>query len=146
MKVVFHEDFYQVYASDPAAEAGRMEAIVAVLEPHVEFVTAEPATEEQIAAVHTAAHIERVRQMGLYDIAALAAGGAVQAAAIGLTEPCFALIRPPGHHASAGSPRGGGTTNQPRQGARSSSCWSSAPSWRSRSPTSWGGRHEALSP
>jgi acetoin utilization deacetylase AcuC-like enzyme len=103
MKVVFHEDFYQVYTSDPAAEAGRMEAIVAVLEPHVEFVTAEPASEEQIAAVHTAAHIERVRQMGLYDIAALAAGGAVQAAAIGLTEPCFALIRPPGHHASAGS-------------------------------------------
>ena len=103
MKVVFHEDFYQVYTSDPAAEAGRMEAIVAVLEPHVEFVTAEPASEKQIAAVHTAAHIERVRQMGLYDIAALAAGGAVQAAAIGLTEPCFALIRPPGHHASAGS-------------------------------------------
>jgi acetoin utilization deacetylase AcuC-like enzyme len=40
---------------------------------------------------------------GVYEIAALAAGGAIQAATIGLTEPCFALIRPPGHHASAGN-------------------------------------------
>jgi acetoin utilization deacetylase AcuC-like enzyme len=103
MKVVFHEEFYQVYTSDPAAEPGRMEAIVAEIEPHVEFVLAEPATEAQLAAVHTAEHIERVRHFGLYEIAGLAAGGAVQAAAIGLSEPCFALIRPPGHHASAGS-------------------------------------------
>ena len=29
MKVVFDNLFYTVYASDPAAEAGRMEAIVA---------------------------------------------------------------------------------------------------------------------
>ena len=103
MKVVFHEAFYQVYTSDPAAEPGRLEAIVAEIEAHVEFVAAEPADEAQIAAVHTAAHIAQVRQSGLYDIAALAAGGAAQAAAIGLSEPCFALIRPPGHHASAGS-------------------------------------------
>jgi acetoin utilization deacetylase AcuC-like enzyme len=80
-----------------------MEAIIAVIEPHVELLKAQPAEEAQIAAVHTAGHIERIRSCGLYDIAALAAGGAVQAAAIGLTEPCFAAIRPPGHHASAGS-------------------------------------------
>ncbi len=47
--------------------------------------------------------MERVRREGVYDIAALAAGGAIQTAAIGLTEPCFGLIRPPGHHASAAS-------------------------------------------
>ncbi|MCU0586072.1 MAG: histone deacetylase family protein [Desulfobacterales bacterium] len=103
MKVVFHEDFYQVYTSDPAAEPGRMEAIVAAIKEQAEFIGAEPAEEAHIAAVHTSEHIDRVRRMGLYDIAALAAGGAVQAAAIGLSEPCFALIRPPGHHASAGS-------------------------------------------
>jgi acetoin utilization deacetylase AcuC-like enzyme len=103
MKVVFHEDFYRVYTDDPAAASGRMEAIIQVIEPHVEVITAQPALEAEIAAVHTDAHIERVQQMGLYDIAALSAGGAIQAAAIGLTEPCFAAIRPPGHHASAGS-------------------------------------------
>jgi acetoin utilization deacetylase AcuC-like enzyme len=103
MKVVFHEDFYRVYSSDPAAEAGRMESIVGAIEPHVEFVTAQPAPHHDITAVHTTRHIQYVERQGLYDIAALAAGGAIQSARIGLSEPCFGLIRPPGHHASADS-------------------------------------------
>jgi acetoin utilization deacetylase AcuC-like enzyme len=103
MKVIFHEDFYRVYTSDPAAAAGRMEAIVEEIEPRAEYISAEPATEEQIALAHDTRHIESVRNSGLYDMAALAAGGAIQAATIGLTEPCFGLIRPPGHHASADS-------------------------------------------
>jgi acetoin utilization deacetylase AcuC-like enzyme len=103
MKVVFHEDFYQIYTNDPAAAAQRMEAVVETIEPQVEFVTAAPAVRQHIAAVHTGMHIQHVENQGLYEIAALAAGGAVQAAQIGLAEPCFALIRPPGHHASAAS-------------------------------------------
>ncbi len=103
MKVIFHEDFYQVYVSDPAAAAGRMEAVVDVIKDHVEFVAAEPASEADIAAIHSQSQIESVQQRGLYHISSLAAGGAVQAARIGLTEPCFALIRPPGHHASSDS-------------------------------------------
>jgi acetoin utilization deacetylase AcuC-like enzyme len=103
MKVVFREEFYQNYTWDPAAAAGRMEAIVETLEPHVEFVQAEPALRQHLAAVHTEMHIRHVENQGLYEIAALAAGGAIQAAKIGLSEPCFALIRPPGHHASAAS-------------------------------------------
>jgi acetoin utilization deacetylase AcuC-like enzyme len=101
MKVVFHEDFFQVYASDPAAAHGRMEAVVEVVTPVADFVTAEPASEADIAHIHTYTHIERVKQMGVYDVAALAAGGAIQAATLGLKEPCFGLIRPPGHHASS---------------------------------------------
>lgn len=103
MKVVFHNDFFDVYCDDPAAAAGRMEAIVAAIEPYVEFVQARPATEAEIAAVHTPGHIERIRRIGLYDIAALAAGGAIQAATLGLEDACFGALRPPGHHASAGS-------------------------------------------
>lgn len=100
MKVVFHEDFYHVYTDDPAAASGRMEAIFETIEPHVEFVQAEPAFRQHIAAVHTEMHIQHVEKQGLYEIAALAAGGAIQAAQIGLSEPCFGMIRPPGHHAS----------------------------------------------
>jgi len=103
MKVIFHDDFYQVYTSDPAAAAGRMEAVVDVISSRAEFVEAKSASEDQIALAHVSSQIESVRNMGLYNIATLAAGGAIQAATIGLTEPCFGLIRPPGHHASAGS-------------------------------------------
>lgn len=103
MKVVFHEAFYELYAAEPAAEEGRMEAIVKVIQPYVDFVTAEAASEDQIAAAHTKTHIDHVRDNGLYPIASLAAGGAIQTAWIGLHEPAFGLIRPPGHHASRGS-------------------------------------------
>jgi acetoin utilization deacetylase AcuC-like enzyme len=101
MKVFFDEAFYRVYAADPAAAAGRMEAIVAALEGEVDFAPIRPAAEPDIRRVHSQSHMERVRTEGVYTIAALAAGGAIQAAAAGLEAPAFALVRPPGHHASA---------------------------------------------
>jgi acetoin utilization deacetylase AcuC-like enzyme len=103
MKVIFHEDFYKVYTSDPAAEDGRIEAVMEVISNKVDLVMAQKATLDDLEAVHTPAHIERVRNMGLHEMASLAAGGAIQAAEIGMKEPCFALIRPPGHHASSDS-------------------------------------------
>lgn len=103
MKVVFHPDYLKVYTNDPAAVAGRLEAVMEVIEPHVEILEPEPASEEDIRAAHSEEHIDYVRRWGLYDVAALAAGGAVLAAEVGLREPCFGLIRPPGHHASASS-------------------------------------------
>ena len=101
MKIIFHHDFYRVYTSDPAAAPERMQSIVTIISGHYEFMEATPAKEDDIAAVHTSSHIDDVKRLGLYDISALAAGGATQAAFMGLKDPCFALIRPPGHHASA---------------------------------------------
>lgn len=103
MKVYFHTDFYEEYTSDPAAESGRMEAIVTELEGSAEFISCLPASESQILAAHSKSHINQVWREGLYEIAALAAGGAVQAAEASLEEPAFGLIRPPGHHASGNS-------------------------------------------
>jgi acetoin utilization deacetylase AcuC-like enzyme len=103
MKVYFHNDFCSVYTGDPAAAAGRMEAIVETLAPHVQICMCSPASEADLLAAHPQSHIERIRRQGLYEIAALSAGGAIQAAETGMAEPAFALIRPPGHHASAGS-------------------------------------------
>ncbi len=103
MKIVFHPKFYTVYTSDPAAAAGRMEAIVEELRDY-EFVEPEPASEEDILLVHTREHLEYVRSEGIvYELALLAAGGAIRAAKISKDEPAFAAIRPPGHHASPDS-------------------------------------------
>jgi acetoin utilization deacetylase AcuC-like enzyme len=103
MKVVYHEDYNEVYSSDPASAAGRIQAVEMALRGKVTFVTPVAATKEDILKVHTPEHVKSVEHEGVYEIAALAAGGAIKAAQIGLTEPCFAVIRPPGHHASAGS-------------------------------------------
>jgi acetoin utilization deacetylase AcuC-like enzyme len=100
MKVIFHKRFHGVYASEPAAAQGRMEAVTKCLGNRFDMIEAVAANPEDIEAVHSATHIECIHRIGLYGISALAAGGAVQAAEIGMSEPAFALIRPPGHHAS----------------------------------------------
>jgi acetoin utilization deacetylase AcuC-like enzyme len=100
MKVVFSEAFYPCYVEDPAALEGRMESIVGVIRDKVTFIDADYASEKDILAVHSPDHVERVKRRGLYEIASLAAGGAIQTGMIGLDEPSFGLIRPPGHHAS----------------------------------------------
>ncbi len=103
MKIVFHPKFYTVYASDPAAESGRMEAIVEELKDF-DFVEPEPARKEDILLVHTPEHYEYVRSEALvYEVAVLAVGGAILASEIAFEEPSFAAIRPPGHHASPDS-------------------------------------------
>jgi acetoin utilization deacetylase AcuC-like enzyme len=100
MKVVFSEAFYPCYVEDAAAVEGRMESIVGVIRDKVMFIEADSASENDILAVHSLEHVERVKRIGLYEIASLAAGGAIQTAMISLGEPAFGLIRPPGHHAS----------------------------------------------
>ncbi len=103
MKIVFHPEFYKVYTSDPAAEAGRMEAIVQELKDY-EFVQPEKATKEDVLLVHTKAHYEFVKSdEEVFEVAMLAVGGAILASKIAFVEPAFALIRPPGHHASPDS-------------------------------------------
>ncbi len=103
MTVYFNEACYAVYSSDPAASDGRMQSIVTALSPHADMCSFEPANHADLLAVHPQGHMDSIRSQGLFGIAALAAGGAIQAAETGMQEPCFAIIRPPGHHASAAS-------------------------------------------
>ncbi len=101
MKVFTHKDFLTVYAPEPAAEPGRLESIISAIQDEVDFEEASPAREEDILAVHTKSLVREVTGIGLYDIAALAAGAAMQTAVAGMEAPSFGLIRPPGHHASS---------------------------------------------
>jgi len=102
MKVVYHPQYEEVYSGDPAARAGRMEAILQEVSPDFEVVMAEPAAIDDIRLVHSNQHIEYIQRMGLtYEVALLAVGGAIRAAKLAVGgEPSFGLIRPPGHHAS----------------------------------------------
>jgi acetoin utilization deacetylase AcuC-like enzyme len=85
---------------------------------HLEELAPRPATREAVERVHTPAHLDRVRAVCLagggdagdfapagpatYDVALLAAGGAivaVDAVMTGRVRNAYALLRPPGHHA-----------------------------------------------
>jgi acetoin utilization deacetylase AcuC-like enzyme len=94
----------QSYDDTPAGAPGRLESAVEILskQPEYEFIEPEPATEEQVLRVHTRNHIEEVKlDDKVSKVAFLAAGGAVLAGELACKgEPVFALIRPPGHHAS----------------------------------------------
>lgn len=108
MHIVYHPDMEAGnYASDPAAAPGRLDTMLAALETHPEYVVVEPepATEEDLLRAHTPRHVAQIkRDPELYRLATLAAGGAIKAAQLAWEgHPTFALIRPPGHHASADS-------------------------------------------
>ncbi|MGD9910909.1 MAG: histone deacetylase family protein [Methanothrix sp.] len=100
MIVVYSRGFEKRYPTNPVENPDRVRLTAQELSGY-EFFEPAPASQEEIASVHTSGHIERVRMRGLYGAAALAAGGAVAAARIALREPAFGLIRPPGHHASS---------------------------------------------
>lgn len=102
MKIVFHERYKEVYTFDPAASPGRMEAIMKELEDAFDVVEPPSATLEDLLLVHSRAHVERVKKTSeIYEIAALAAGGAILCAELALGgEAAFGVLRPPGHHAS----------------------------------------------
>lgn len=109
MKIVFHETFYDSeYAGDPAAAPGRMEGIMEVLssrKDRYEIIRPGPASDDDILRAHSASHLQRIKgNRRLYELASLAAGGAILAAERAYAgAPSFAVIRPPGHHASADS-------------------------------------------
>jgi acetoin utilization deacetylase AcuC-like enzyme len=104
--------------------ARRLEHILAVLEkedmlPRLSLLEPRPATTEELERVHTPGHIEHVRRVAQsgggnldpdtytsprsFDAALMAAGGlirAVEAVLAGEIANGFALVRPPGHHAT----------------------------------------------
>ncbi len=109
ISLVFHEKYYNSdYAADPAAAPGRLDTImdtVGKTPGKYSVVTPEHASDHDILCAHTVRHLEWVKNDSLlYDLASLAAGGAIRAAEEGFRgKPSFAVIRPPGHHASSDS-------------------------------------------
>ncbi len=90
------------YSSDPAADKARFDGIADFFNVHPDFIEAIPASEADVLLAHSKSHVEHVRRDSyLFEMASLAAGGAIQAAEVALEQqPAFGVIRPPGHHAS----------------------------------------------
>lgn len=108
MKIVFHDRFYVAnYSMDPAASPGRIKSIMNKLKENkdFEFIIPTPATKEDILRAHTERHYSYIESDPLlFELASLAAGGAILAAEEAYNgSPSFAVIRPPGHHASSDS-------------------------------------------
>jgi acetoin utilization deacetylase AcuC-like enzyme len=109
IKIIFHERYYNSgYASDPAASEGRLDRIMEIVKskPEMyEIIAPDPASDADILRAHGRNHHDRIKRDSLlYELSALAAGGAVMAAEKAYEgDASFAVIRPPGHHASADS-------------------------------------------
>ncbi len=96
MKVVYNPKYEVVYDSDPAAKAGRTEAILKEVSPHFQIVEAEPAAPDDLRLCHTEGHIRYIEGSRLvHETALLAVGGAIKASDLAMSgQPAFGLIRP----------------------------------------------------
>lgn len=101
VKIVYNGMYREKYATNPVESPDRVRIPSLELAAY-EFTKPEPADLKDISRVHGPEHIERIKKHGIFEAASLSAGGAIAAAELALKgEPAFALIRPPGHHASA---------------------------------------------
>jgi acetoin utilization deacetylase AcuC-like enzyme len=120
---VYHPIYLEHNQPGHPENARRLERIMGALREagvleQLTPVEARPATEEELARVHTPAHIAQVRRVAerggghldpdtymnarSYNAAVMAAGGLlalVEAVVEGRVRNGFALVRPPGHHA-----------------------------------------------
>lgn len=105
MKIIYHEKFLTDYPTASVEKPARVETIYHTLREYYPVLTPPPATEADLQLVHFPGLIRQVKSNAvLYEVATLAAGGAILAAELALQgEPAFAAIRPPGHHAGPGN-------------------------------------------
>lgn len=108
MKVVFNDKFFNSeYVDDQASKSGRLESIMDAVkaESGYQIIKNESADYEDIRLVHDVDYIDSIKQnKELYNMALLSTGGAIKSSQIAMeSNPAFACIRPPGHHASISS-------------------------------------------
>lgn len=105
LKVVYHDLYLTDYPTASCETPERVASIMEVLRKHFEVIKPVACPDEDILLVHTRSILKTVQgDPDLYDAAGMAAGGAIEAAELAWKgQPAFAVVRPPGHHASPAS-------------------------------------------
>jgi hypothetical protein len=122
---IYHPIYLEHDQPSHPENARRLKRILSTLEEEkvltqLKLLEPRPATDEELERVHTPEHIERVKRMAQggggnldpdtyvsprsFDAASMAAGGVVRATEAVLAGEIangFALVRPPGHHATS---------------------------------------------
>ncbi len=102
MNIYTHADFYKSYCDDYVSQYVYMDLIIDRIKNQYNIIQCIKADDNIINQIHEEDCVLGVREKGIYDIAILGAGGAIQAAKDSIVNKrSFACIRPGGHHASS---------------------------------------------
>ncbi len=98
--IVYSDLFLAPYDTIDCESPDRAAAVRTAIGEAAAVIEPRPCSMDDLLACHTRSLIESVaRDSTVYAAATLAAGGAIQAAEECFLSPCFAVVRPPGHHA-----------------------------------------------
>jgi len=98
--VIYSDIFLADYRTVDCENPDRISQIYRSIKEIADFIEPEPCDEKDLLLCHSEGLIESVKRDGeIFEIARLAAGGAIKTSQIALEKPSFGLIRPPGHHA-----------------------------------------------
>jgi len=102
VKIIYHPDYLTSYPTASCESPDRVSSILNDISKVYEIVKPEPCTEEDILLCHSSGLLSMEKtDRNRYEVARLAAGGAIMAAGLAIEGyRTFGLIRPPGHHAN----------------------------------------------
>ena len=102
VRIIYHPDYSFYYATASCEIPDRVISIMNEFQERFTVLEPQPCSEEDILLCHSLGLLQMEKNDAMrYEVARLAAGGAIEAAKIAMDGYLsFAVIRPPGHHAN----------------------------------------------